>query len=127
MYTRLLDAATALSVASPVAYRAWHQRSLHDAAMVHESSVVLVARIDHGRWIVDCLCGAGVYTHPEWRLACCVDCGAIYHDIVMPSAPAIAALTRLLLARARRENQHWSPGESLDRLKAENLAHNVGV
>lgn len=75
-----------------------------------------------GKWLVWCACGNYPSVHPEWRLACCFECGAIYEDLVI-TAEAIE-VARLLARRPSVANRGWL-GESLDTIRAENLAHGV--
>jgi len=126
MFTRLLDA-TALGVRSPVELCDWQVRALaaKQVAQVHISDSVRVARVDHGRWIVDCECGAGLFVRRGWALACCIECGAQYHAVQFPVDAD--EIERLLLARQKRENQSWWPSESVEMLQRENVAHHVGV
>jgi len=123
MFTRLLDAASALGVRTEAAYRFWQAAQLaqHDVALVHLTDVTRFARVDHGRWIVDCECGAGLFVRRGWALACCIDCGAQYHDVRFPLEAD--EIERLLLARPKRENQSWWPSESVEELQRENAAY----
>lgn len=89
----------------------------------HEVSKEIVARCDHGRWVGDCGCGSGVAASPEWSLACCFSCGAIYRRIVFPKDRA--AIVAALAARPAIENQNWLPGETVAQLLAENAAHGI--
>lgn len=123
MFTRLLDATSALGVRSEADYRLWQAGQLahRDVAHVHLSDVTRFARVDHGRWIVDCSCGCGLYVRRGWQLACCIECGAQYHDVRFPVDAD--EIERLLLARSKRENQSWWPSESVEQLQRENAAY----
>lgn len=120
-------------VRTPEDYRAAHAGAIANLVgrgrrvAVHESADPLVARIDHNRWIVDCECGAGNATDPEWAIACCFGCGAVHAQIVFPDAAERAAIERALLARPRPETRHWDPrvGETLADLWRENAEHGV--
>lgn len=121
----MLRFADGTPVLTPEAYLGWHR--LHvDAravAVVHGSDALRVARIDHGRWITDCVCRAGMYTHPLWKMACCGECGAVYRDVVFPQDWPF--IERELLKRQARETQNWFPTETLDMLQRESAAHGV--
>lgn len=88
---------------------------------VHTVRTLIVARVDMGRWIADCDCGAGVALHREWTAAYCFACGAVHPQasILWPVDQDEIELT--LAERPHRRNQFWSPGETVNDLKAENL------
>lgn len=72
-----------------------------------------------GKWLVRCVCGNCPSVDPDWRLACCAECGAIYEDLVMPAdAEAIEAV---LMLRAKPLHRNWRPPETVADLVAENL------
>lgn len=107
-------------------YLMWQaaQLSARGVAARHESTEALEARVEHGRWIVNCSdCRAGLFTAPEIPVACCAECGAVYRRIVFPDDAA--AIANVLLARPLRENQGWLPSETLDDLKRENREHGL--
>lgn len=84
----------------------------------------LVGRIDAGRWLGDCACGDAPVIDPEWGLACCLTCGAVYTTtIVLPSNGA--ALEAALVARPAMATRFWVPGETVADLQAENAARGV--
>ena len=87
-------------------------------------SDVLVARIDAGRWLDDCVCGDAPVIDPEWSLACCFTCGRIYRHIQMPQNAA--AIEATLLQRPM-QHRFWFPRETVQMLQAENVAHGVAV
>ena len=93
----------------------------------------MMARLNHGRWVVDCAaddCRAVLFAD---RAACeCRDESVCNH----PSTPCAALIEatfpprrvdidRLLNPR-RRRNRNWT-SETLAELKAENLLHGVGI
>jgi hypothetical protein len=128
MIANILTTAAIHGVQTPQAYRQLHRQHLArlktrgvDAV---ETSVLapIRARIDAGRWMFDCECGAGVAAHPDWQDSRCFGCGNIYHAVVFP--PDRAAIEALLLRRPVAV-RFWSPGETLADLAAENLAHGV--
>lgn len=114
-------------VSSLETYLAWHAERLLDRGLVGHRTFrpeLLRAFVNHGRWLALCaVCGQGMFTHPEWRLACCAECGATYRGVIFPDD--LAAITAHLLKRPRRETQNWEPGESAWKLKVENLLHGV--
>lgn len=88
-----------------------------------ESALPLVARVDFGRWLGDCPCGDAPVIDPDWSLACCLSCGAIYRTIVLPKGAA--DIETALLARPYPLNRFWFPSETVADLQAENAAHAV--
>lgn len=65
-----------------------------------------IARVNHGRWVIDCDCGNCPSAHPEWELAICPNCGSEYR----PKFPKDReAVERVLLARARPDQRHFFP------------------
>ncbi len=94
----------------------------------------MMARLNHGRWVVDCSaddCRAVLFAD---RAACvCRDESVCDHSAVPCGVPIEATfpprpvdIDRLMNAR-RRSNRNWSPGETLAGLKTENLLHGVGI
>jgi hypothetical protein len=78
------------------------------------------------RWIADCpRCRAGAaYVWLEGPLLMiCVACG-VTSPVVVPAERA--TIEALLLARPNSAQRAWMPGESLDRLRAENQLLGVG-
>ena len=97
----------------------------HNRPAPAETDQPLVARVDFGRWLGDCPCGDAPVIDPEWSLACCLTCGAIYRAIVMPDdAKAIEAA---LLERPYPLNRFWFTYETVDDLRAETAANAVAV
>ena len=94
----------------------------------------MMARLNHGRWVVDCSaddCRAVLFAD---RAACvCRDESVCDHPAVPCGAPIEATfpprrvdIDRLMNPR-RRPNRNWSPDETLADLKRENLLHGVGI
>jgi hypothetical protein len=76
-----------------------------------------------GKWLCWCTCGNYPSVHPDWRLACCFECGAVYENLSVPAdAAAIAAV---LAKRPRVANRAWVPPQSLDELRDENRARGL--
>lgn len=104
-------------VQSVEAYRAAHtafvaRRAAQGARYaVHDSPEPLTARIDANTWLVDCECGAGNATDPEWGIACCFGCGAVHETITFPADAAL--IESLLVARSDVQRRGWDAGQSL--------------
>lgn len=79
--------------------------------------------VSHGQWFVDCRCGNGASLSPDWHLACCFLCGAIYHGVTMPED--WEAIETVLLARAEPSTRNYHVPETLEMLIAENERHGV--
>lgn len=113
-------------VRTPEEYLGAHRRFIEKQAAaglryeVHESRVIVTARVCANQWVVDCECGAGNATDPEWVLACCFGCGAIHRNILFPPDRERSAIEALLLARLRPRDRHWLPGESVGDLTHQN-------
>ncbi len=109
-------------ISSPADYRGWH------AAMVTtkgvdpwDSNKKCTARINHGRWIADCIwCKGPILTRPDWGVAYCAECGARYHEgsVIFPANPRLFA--EPLLLRVQRELQNWAEPQKLEALWDEN-------
>lgn len=76
-----------------------------------------------GKWLLRCVCGNAPSVDPEWRLACCLECGAVFEQVAVPAD--YQAIEAVLLLRPAMRNQNWLPTETLDDLRAENAAHGV--
>ena len=64
--------------------------------------------VSGGRWLVLCDCANGCSASPEWDLACCFECGAIYRRLAWPeNREAIEAALLAVPMSAR----HWMPTE----------------
>lgn len=114
-------------VASAAAYLGWHREKLADLGNVAEAwpcDLPVPARVNHGRWITDCPnCKGGAFTHPDWKLACCGECGCVMRRVEFPVA--VAAIEVVLLARPTRDVQNWLPDETVADLLRENAEHGV--
>ena len=113
----------AFALCEHIAERAGHPRPGGVALGQHAT-----ARVDHGRWIVDCRCGGARLGKPG-RFFWCTDCGnalagGLQLEVVWPAD--VDAIEQALAGRLV-ENQHWFPHETIDDLLAENAAHGVGV
>lgn len=75
------------------------------------------AYVNHGRWVADCHCnGAEVVAAGDQPMTC-GSCGAV-SPVVFP--PERDEVERLLSARPL-PNQHWTLGQPIDHLIAENI------
>lgn len=75
-----------------------------------------------GRCFIKCECGAGNSTEPTWRMSCCFECGAVYTNVIVPEN--FAAIEQQLVRRPQ-QNRYWLPGESLEKVMADNVAHGL--
>jgi hypothetical protein len=113
------------------AYRRRHaaaiakKRASGQRIAVVESTEAVVARVDHGRWIADCPCGAGNAVDVDAKIALCFGCGTVHLNVTLPDATSLRAIERALVARAHVKTRNWNPDETVDDLKRENLAHGV--
>lgn len=76
-----------------------------------------------GKWVVLCPCGDAPMASPEWDVARCFECGAIYAALAWPadrSAIEAALVVRPAAVRA------WLPTETVADLLAQNAANGVG-
>lgn len=114
-------------IQTPEDYLAWATKQYgdnHENAPMHDSTVPKVARIDWGRWLIDCDCGTSLIVNPDWPYAPCPECGTVHRVIVFPENRE--AIEAAINQRAQKA-QFWSPGETVDELQAENRAHGIGV
>jgi len=91
---------------------------------VHDIATPVLARIDFSRWLIDCECGAGVATHPDWTRARCGACGATYLDIRYP--PNRLEIESILLERPQTTTRFWYPYETAEDLRKENTDRKLG-
>lgn len=64
--------------------------------------------VSAGRWVVMCSCHNGPSASPEWDLACCFECGAIYRAMAWPVDRL--EIEAVLMAMPQRARQ-WTPDE----------------
>lgn len=106
------------------------------AAPMGPSSIAVEAQISHKRWVVACPspgCYGAQLTAPDDRRFMCVECGNAavgrkWRPVIWPEEHAqIGAI----LDERPADVAHWSPGETLDDLRAENrmlaAAHRIGA
>ena len=95
------------------------------------------ARINHGRWLVDCAgCNSALVVDLSEPVFMCVECGNNHNDgkwfkVIVPQDRA--AIEAELLKRpwngrnpAEAVNRNWEPGETVATLKQENFDHGIG-
>ena len=77
------------------------------------------AYVNHGRWVADCECNAGIAVWLDaWYATCCLECGNEY-EVVFPDVEFMAELDRLLSLRVDVSTRNWTD-ESLESIAAEN-------
>ena len=97
----------------------------------------VAARINHGRWLVDCPgCNSALVIALSQPVFMCVECGNAANDgkwftVTVPSnRKAIEAelLKRPMTGRNPAEaiNRNWEAGETVAALKQENTEHGIG-
>jgi hypothetical protein len=91
------------------------------------------AYVSDGRWVVDCDCGNAPSASHEWGLAICFECGSVYR----PHFPADRGEIEAELLKRPVANRHFFGDtwvafrrrrsvDTLDTLRAENVAHGIG-
>jgi hypothetical protein len=97
----------------------------------------VAARINHGRWLVDCLgCNSALVVDLGQLVFMCVECanagnGGKWFQVTVPrNRKAIEAelLKRPWNGRnpAEAVNRNWEPGETVATLRQENTDHGIG-
>ena len=96
----------------------------------------VAARINHGRWLVDCPgCNSALVVDLSELVFMCVECGNNHNDgkwlAVTVPANREAIETELLKrpwcgrGPASAVNRNWEPGETVATLKQENTDHGI--
>ena len=98
----------------------------------------VAARINHGRWLVDCPgCNSALVIDLSQPSFMCVECGNAanggkWFKVTVPTD--LAAIETELLKRpmngrnpAEAVNRNWEPGETVATLKQENADHGIGA
>ena len=119
---RFTDTLRHLGIIDLRTYREIHDRVVGDK--LHEVSTAIDAKINHGRWIVNCECNGGAFTCPKVKVACCFDCGRVYLNVKFPRDAV--KIERLLTERPMM-NRNWRKGETVKTLIAENIEHGCEV
>ncbi len=84
----------------------------------------VLARVNHGRWVVDCECNGAVLAFDEGLFMCgsCFNAGH-KHKYRRHIFPKARKAIELALLQRPELNRNWYPGETVTKLKAENEAH----
>jgi hypothetical protein len=95
---------------------------------VDDTAPRVVARVAHNRWVADCECG-GAETVADGHPFFCFSCHNFGHNgrarlVEFPPRPA--AVEAYLLRRPDPLQRNWEPTETLDDLRAQNMALGVG-
>jgi hypothetical protein len=107
----------------------WHRRDVAREPIVPKQVApgqAIQVYVNHGRWIAECpdCRGAQVAARSDPRFFCvdCLNawCGGRWVRLVWP--PDASDIEALLLKR-ETHHRNWSPGESVNDLLAENVAH----
>lgn len=98
-----------------------------DAVRVARSGVVVGtvdARVNHGRWIVDCPdpdCTCAVMVASDDLRFVCPVCAYGIFTVALP--PEAEDIEKTLVERPVPATRNWSPGESVGDLRRENKEH----
>lgn len=114
------------------AVRAFWQPSRYDPALAAALEAktapmteAVLARVDHGRWVVDCpSCSSAQYGCKTDHRFMCVEChnvtaNGLWRPVIWPKNHE--QIEKALAHRATA-NHHWRPGETIAQLEAENAA-----
>jgi ribosomal protein L37AE/L43A len=118
----------------PVAFwapLAFHPKGMRYTRPKRKSRKQVMARIDHGRWVVDCAyprCNAAQVaseTDPRFLCHVCFNAGegGAWMPVVWPPQPDRNEIETLLLLRPEPEQRNWWPHETIDVVRAENVEH----
>ena len=89
-----------------------------------ETGDTVAAYISDNRWVADCpACHGGIACWSENPRGACLTCGRIYQTTFPKNREQIEAV----LGARPAQNRHWLLGETLDMLKAENIARSLPV
>ncbi|MFD9306142.1 hypothetical protein ACFWCB_26395 [Streptomyces sp. NPDC060048] len=69
----------------------------------------IYARINHGRWVADCVCGSAQVVTPEDPRLACPECGYGWARVVFPEDTAAAEAT--VTALPPHERNWWHPDD----------------
>lgn len=126
---RLLGPRELHGATSPASYLTMQKSSIH-AKMRSFSALnwrepfvspyVAALKVSDSCWQLVCECGNCPSYDPEWALAACFTCGAVYRQ---PPPEDWREIQRILTLRPRLNNRHMLPGQTLADLVAENLEH----
>lgn len=96
--------------AVPAAERVWRWYEQQMQRRVAPPPGVLIgaslyARINHGRWVADCVCGSAQVVSPDDPRFACPECGYGWAQITFPDKPAAAEAE--VSARPPHERNWW--------------------
>jgi hypothetical protein len=77
-------------------------------------------KICNSEWQLICPCGNTPLYDPEWQLACCFSCGAIYRQAPPDDWREIEAV---MVKRHHIDHRHMLPGQTVEELRQENRDH----
>ncbi|MEU6294816.1 hypothetical protein [Streptomyces erythrochromogenes] len=79
----------------------------------------IYARINHGRWVADCVCGSAQIVTPTDPRFACPECGYGWAQVLFPASPDAAEAE--VSARAPHERNWWNDADrkAWDRPKAD--------
>jgi hypothetical protein len=125
MKPRFGSAASIYGCATEAEYREKHAVfcARNRTSIVAERRETVMAYLNNGRWVADCLCGAGMGAYPGWASRC-FGCGAIYVDVIFPTAWEDGE--DVIWERPRVDHE-WANGKTVTDLISENEAAGVSV
>lgn len=115
-----------LPVAAVAAYLHWAAAAPFAVPAVTDPASLAHARVDHGRWVVDCpFCPSAQVAFETDRRYLCADCGnaavgGAWVRVLWPPDPAV--IEGLLRPRPPA-HRSWRPAETVEQLEAENRLH----
>lgn len=83
-------------------------------------------RANWGRWVADCpspWCTSAMQVWPGQVHTRCGDCGTTMGPLIWPADPE--GVETILLMRPDEKTRNWHPGETLNDLLNENIAHGI--
>lgn len=90
----------------------------------HDGDPALVApRVRQGRWLILCPCGDAPSYDPDWQLAVCLNCAAVYRDVAPPEG--WRDIEAVLMARPELATRNYEPHETVAGLRLENAVHGL--
>lgn len=110
-----------------------HKKHIHTIATGARKGVPIAARINHGRWIMDCpYCSGAEMVDPDDKRFFCLHCFMEENlnkprPVTFPPKPQRLAIERVLLLRPLKINRNWFPGETIAELKQENIDNGLEV
>lgn len=113
--------------AEDVLFRHWVRDDVEMFIPDTECDTPISVRVNHGRWIVVCECGAAQFASKTDHRFLCVQClnepyAGAWRPVIWPHHPdQVEALLRNRLT----ENCNWLPDEPLSQLRLENEAMGV--